>query len=77
MLTLHRAAFAERALRIFKVETYKLIKEDVRLGTQYLGRVLERASEGRQPIDHDNRVRGDDAVPTQSEGLRVSERRSA
>ncbi len=47
---------------MFNVEMHKLIKEDVRPWTEYLGQALERTSEGRQPIVHDNRFHGDDTV---------------
>ena len=74
VLTRHHAAFAERALRMFKVEMYKLIKEDVKPWTEYLGQVLHRMNEGRQPIDNDNRVHGDDKVlPHKATGFTASE----
>ena len=74
VLTRHHAAFAERALRMFKVEMYKLVKEDVKPWTVYLTQVLHRMNEGRQPIDYDNRVHGDDKVfPHKATGFTATE----
>ena len=74
VLTRHHASFAERALRMFKVEMYKLVKEDVKPWTEYLKQVLHRMNEGRQPIDYDNRVHGDDKVfPHKATGFTATE----
>ena len=74
VLTRHHAAFAERALRMFKVEMYKLVKEDVKPWTESLTQVLHRMNEGRQPVDNDNRVQGDDKVfPHKATGFTASE----
>ena len=74
VLTRHHAAFAERALRMFKVEMYKLVKEDVKPWPEYLKQVLHRMKEGRQPIDYDNRVHGDDKVfPHKATGFTATE----
>ena len=74
VLTRHHASFAERALRMFKVEMYKLVKEDVKPWPEYLKQVLHRMNEGRQPIDYDNRVHGDDKVfPHKATGFTATE----
>ena len=59
-ITRHHAAFAERALRMFKHLMYKKVKKDVRPWPEYLSDVLERMNKGRLPIDPDNRVPGDE-----------------
>ncbi len=74
VLTRHHAAFAERALRMFNIEMCTLVKEDVEPWTEYLTQVLHRMNEGRQPVDNDNRVQGDDKVfPHKATGFTASE----
>ena len=59
---------------MFKVDMYKLVKEDVKPWTEYLTQVLHRMNEGRQPIDYDDRVHGDDKVfPHKATGFTATE----
>ena len=59
---------------MFKVEMYKLVKEEVKPWPEYLKQVLHRMNEGHQPIDPDNRVHGDDKVfPHKATGFTATE----
>ena len=73
-MTRHHASFAERMLRMFKHHMYALIKKDVKPWTEYVPAVLETMNAGHLPIDHDNRVRGDDKTyPRNSTGFTPEE----
>ncbi len=66
IMTRRHAAFAERALREFKQNMYKKIRNEVKPWTQYLGEVLQRMNTGRQSTDDDD---DDKVYPHRAAGM--------